>query len=79
MNQTWKRITQLDDERRLIETRIHLRAKQHHGAALTHDEQVLLAGAPSVFDDAYRYVAIEDEQWSLMGVVVKDTRLSVPL
>jgi hypothetical protein len=65
-----KQIKMLDDERRAIQTRIGLRAKQENGVPLTHAEDVLLQGKPSVYQDAARYVFIQDEQWRLLGIEI---------
>jgi acetolactate synthase regulatory subunit len=72
----------LDDERRLIEERIHIRARRHHGFLLTEEEKKKLLDATgqeiNVDVDSKRYVEIQNRQWELMGVKTKDTNQSNP-
>ena len=63
----WKQIAALDVERRAIQERIRVRARQHFGMALTDTEQTEIAGS-NAYADAQRYIAIEDEQWDLLGL-----------
>ena len=49
---------------------------------MTHDEDTLMRGAPSAYDDAVRYIEIQDAQWALMGSTIgygPEPHNSIPL
>jgi hypothetical protein len=71
----WIKIGELNNERIQIEERIHLRAKKHHDPhnQLTAEEEKKLQGYDE-FTDSQRYVEIENEQWDLLGMHIKDNK-----
>jgi hypothetical protein len=80
----WQEIIALDNERRLIEERIRIRAKRHHMGyeKLTEEEKgKLLDKNGNEIDanvDSSRYVQIENKEWDLMGVHTDNKRESIP-
>jgi len=71
----WIKIGELNKERLQIEERIHLRAKKHQDPhnQLTAEEEKKLQGYDE-YTDSQRYIEIENEQWDLLGVHIKDNK-----
>lgn len=76
----WKIIIELDVERREIQGRIQARATLRKGLAEGAEKNRLLAliKGHDVVQDAYRYMLIQDKQWSLLGIDVP-TKGNLPL
>lgn len=71
MESVWEKIWAFDDERRAIQNRIRLRAKQgraEYGHTLTEEENNILKASPPAWIDAERYIWIQDQQWMLLEV-----------
>jgi hypothetical protein len=75
----WKEIEKLEKERGEIENRIAIRAALHHGKSrymdrLTGEDKPITdqdrrnVVCQSVYDDAIRYIEIEDREWQILGL-----------
>jgi hypothetical protein len=74
-SKNWKKIIALDNERRIIEQRIHIFTAIHHGSSsvmrcegfrspLTDEDRKSVENR-SIAQDAVAYIHIQDEQWAL--------------